>query len=282
MSMRRTWIWYFATPLIVLGCLLLAFLNASGQGFGVGYFLGTVFGHATLAAAWTAFGPLRWAWRLPLSLLWLAAVNAALAWNIFRMPGGPRELMIAIACCVFGQFLILQIPFWGLMAGYGLQLRYFEDSLQSPDPKELQFGIRELLVFTTIIAVLLGLGRVAVSLAPIYTPWMGPFVPIVAFFTVAAALMTAPLLLAALLPRLALPAVLLAILFVGIATLGEISLVESFQGDGQVAPEAIVSVNTFAVAWILTISSIVRLCGYRFARNFRGKTGALPPLATLT
>ena len=40
----------------------------------IGYFVGTLFGHATLAATWTAFGPLPLVWRLPLSIGWVAAL----------------------------------------------------------------------------------------------------------------------------------------------------------------------------------------------------------------
>src|SRR4029077_1497547 len=59
-SSRPNLIWFCATPLIVLGLLLLALLGPNGRSEYrvLGYFFGTVFGHTTLAAAWIAFGPL--------------------------------------------------------------------------------------------------------------------------------------------------------------------------------------------------------------------------------
>ena len=53
MDWHRNLLW-LAVPLIAVGFLLIVVLNPdNGEHVIVGYLIGTVFGHATLASAWT-------------------------------------------------------------------------------------------------------------------------------------------------------------------------------------------------------------------------------------
>ena len=264
---RRNHIWFCAGPLVVLGCLTVVVANPLGTGYvTLGYLFGTIFGHASLAAAWTAFGPLRLVWRLPLSLLWLLSLTAAVACNVW-LHGGPDEVTVTMAGCLVGQFALLQIPFWGLAVGYGLRLRHCEITGQSADRRELQFGIRELMLITTIAGVVLGLGRLAIAAAPSLAPQMGRETPIFIFLAAAAIVTSLPLVLAGLLPRLAVPAVIMAMVFIGLTTAAEMPLLGNFHtGPGPVTLH-IISINAFTAGWILCITAIVRISGYRLGRR---------------
>ena len=75
----------------------------------LGYFLGSLFAHATLAAAWTAFGPAPAIRRVPLSFVWVISLPAAIGINV-ALNGGPDDATIILGACLFGQWLLLQFP----------------------------------------------------------------------------------------------------------------------------------------------------------------------------
>jgi hypothetical protein len=269
---RRNLIWLCATPLIAVGLLLLAFApHRISEHLIIGYFFGTLFGHTTLAAAWTSFGPRPLLWRLPLSLVWLLALLVAFACNL-TLHGGPAvEIVLIVAACVAGQFLFLQLPFWGLALTSGRRLRYCEANSLRPDPRETQFGIRQLMIFTTIVAVVLGVGRFAVRYLSDSPRLQGEW-PIFVFLATAAIVMTLPLILAALLPRFAIPAVALVLLLIGLLTFWEVPLLERFHVGGGPDTLLVVFINSFTAAWVLSIVLIVRISGYRFGQP--GTSGA--------
>jgi hypothetical protein len=272
-SIRPNLIWYCAMPLIVSGLLLLVFMETSGVEYLVmGYLFGTLFGHTTLAAAWTAFGPLPLRKRLTLSLIWLLAIPVAMVCNV-SYGGGPDEAIVAMAACMVGQFVFLQLPFWGLIQRYRLQLQYCEAAAQKPDPHNIQFGIKELMIFTTIVALVLGVGRLAVTYLPPYLN-LRDITPVVIFLAVAAIVMTLPLILAALLPRFAIPAVGVVLILIGLFTAWEMPLLSRFYRGPGLDTQLLVAINGFTSAWILSVVLIVRISGYRF-----GKLGAGAALA---
>jgi hypothetical protein len=246
--------------------LLVLFLNPDhAEHFILGYLFGTIFGQASLAAAWTSFGPLPFLWRFPLSLLWLLALIVALACNI-GFHGGPAEVPVVVAACLAGQFLFLQLPFLGLALAGGLRLRYCETTSLRPDPREMQFGIRQLMIFTTIVAVVLGAGRFAVVKFSQYSDLHGEE-PVFIFLAVAAVLVTLPLFLAALLPRFAVPAVALVLLLAGLLTAWEVPLLRTVHGGPGPDTLHVVVINGFTSAWVLAIVLIVRVSGYRFGTS---------------
>ena len=273
MSDRRNLIWLCATPLIAAGLLLLVLLDGSNPGPVVpGYIWGTLFAHTTLAAAWTAFGPLPLLWRLPLSLLWLLALTAALACNLgvhASSANAPIEFVVVVAACLAAQFAFLQLPFWGLVLTYGMRLRYCEATSQPPDPRETQFGIRQLLIFTTIVAVVLGMGRFAVTYLPSFAG-NDDATPTLIFLAVVGIVVTLPLIIAALLPRFAVPAVGVVLVLIGLLTAYELPLLNKFKSGGIQDNLIFVYINGFTAAWILAVILIVRTSGYRF-----GKTGTI-------
>ncbi|HZN32880.1 MAG TPA: hypothetical protein VFB80_03645, partial [Pirellulaceae bacterium] len=215
------------SPIWLLNWLILAAVDPDGPGSGRGWeyvilgnLIGSMFAHGTLAAAWCAWGPGWLAARLPLSLAWIAASLGAVAINI-GINGGPGDAVPILAACMVAQWLLVQVPLWCIALGYGLQIRATDSRYSTPSRQDLQFGIRQLMILTAIVAVMLGLARFLVMwLGARWSNWGGDTVAFI-FLAAAAVIMTLPLLLAALLPRRALPATLVVLLLIAGATAAE-------------------------------------------------------------
>src|SRR5262245_42364286 len=126
MNPNRLLVLAFLLPLLVVSWLLIAILEPSGPSpydhILIGFIFGTMFGQATLASAWTAIGPLPLLWRLPLSLGWIASLVIAFLLNVAFHSPPSVEIALIMSICTVGQWLVVQIPFWGLAVGYGLRL----------------------------------------------------------------------------------------------------------------------------------------------------------------
>jgi hypothetical protein len=265
---RRHLVWILVGSLIAVGYLLLLVSNTGGFFPGhvrLGFLLGTCFGHTTLAAAWTALGPSPLIWRGPLSLLWVTLLVVAIVTTL----GGPTfDVATVLGGCLLGQWILVQIPLWGLVWGYGLRLRYRDEAHQTPDPRDRQFGVRQLMIVTAIVGVLLGVGRLAVTnLAAQFGAGLGVEMPAFIFLAVAAIVMTLPLLLAVLLPRLAVLATPVILILIVLATFWELALLRTIHGGPGPDERHLIWINAFTVAWILTITVVVRLSGYRFGTS---------------
>lgn len=265
---RRYRVFVWAAPLVVLGWLLIAFLDPDppgrlGEYIGLGYFFGSMFGQTTMASAWTAFGPAPLVWRLPLSFLWVVMLAVAIGINV-GLNGGPRDAIVVVGGCLIGQWFLVQLPLWGLAMGYGLRLRHRDDVSVTSDPRDRQFGIRQLLVITAIVAVVFGIGRLIVPNLH-FGSYDEP--AIVAFLAVAAIVITLPTLLASLLPRLALPASLLTLVLIGLATAWELPMFRSTGVGRMGGPDAMhfVWINAFTTIWVLALVLVARWNGYTLA-----------------
>jgi hypothetical protein len=259
-------------PVIVLALLLIASVRSEPRSkpleyVTIGVVFGTFFGQAILAAAWTALGPLRLIWRLPLSLAWLAASVGALAANISLFgPGGEREIVVVFGTVAFGQWLLAQMPLWGLAVGYGLRVRHASEAGPAQDRQQRQFGIRELLIVTTIVAVVLAIGRAIVAAAAstmVMEP--GPLF-IISFLAIAGIILILPLVLAALLPQHALAASLVMLMLIGLGTAAELPLLVALKPPpGGPGPEIwhFYAINGFQCVWVLAVIAALRRAGYR-------------------
>lgn len=261
-------IYVLVLPLVVFGCLLIALVGLEArhpvvQYLTIGFFLGSLFGHATLAAGWAALGPGWLLVRIPLSLVWVAGLIGAMLINLALHDGPDGELAI-IGVGLLGQWLIVQVPLWALVLFFGARLRHRSEERGTFDPKERQFGIRQLLLFTTLIAVLLAIGRLLVASLGKYFN-LGHEGPIFIFLAVAAIAMTLPVLLAALLRRWAVPATIGMLLLVGLAAAAEVPLLSKFHRG--VGPDIwhFFWINAFASLWIVVVSLVVQLSGYRLS-----------------
>jgi hypothetical protein len=265
---RRYRILLWALPALVVQWFGIAAIDPDGRTVSdyvsIGFFFGSFFGQATLAAAWTALGPGPIGWRIPLSAVWVTMLPVAIFINL-GLNHGPDDVMIIIGACVFAQWLVVQLPLWALAFGYGLRLRHVDDIDPTQDRSERQFGIRHLMIFTAIVGVIFGAGRLLIG-------WLGASyfaddeVPIFIFLAAAAVILTLPLLLAGLLPRRAIPAVLLVLALIGLATVWEVTLLRTVSGAATPGPDMwhFVWINVFTAATILAGVLILRSNGYGF------------------
>src|SRR5688572_1994798 len=107
-------IYYWTGGLILLSWISLALVDpdpapGSGKTLVLGYFLGSLFAHATLAAAWSALGPGLRSVRVPLSLVWVIALPVAIAINV-TIHGGPNDAAVDLGVFFFCQWALLQFP----------------------------------------------------------------------------------------------------------------------------------------------------------------------------
>lgn len=264
---------FWVTPLVILGLVLIAIVADMGPGhsglgyLAIGFLFGSIFGHATLASGWTALGPAPLLIRLPLSLIWVATIIGAMFIGMSN-DGQPLEVTVVISCGLVAQWLLVQLPLWGLVMFYGLRVRHKDELSQAFDPKERQFGIRQLLIFTTIVAIILGVGRSLITPVSKNFHIQGEAL-IFMFLAAAAILMTLPVLLAALLPRRSGLAIFGILVLIGLATLGEVSLLRIFDKGSGPDVWHFVWINAFASLWIVGICLVLQLNGYSLRSRWR-------------
>jgi len=265
---------FWVAPFILVNWLLIAVLDPDpGRGLSetisIGFFLGTLFAHAALAAAWTALGPGPLVWRLPLSLVWIFLLAVAIQINL-AINNGPTGGALVVGGCLFGEWLLLQIPLWTIALAFGAHIRH-NTKTQAFDPRERQFGIRQLIIVTTIVAVVFGSGRLIVPQMAEHMALTKGEGPIFVFLGVAAAILALPLMLAALMRQYALPSVLLVLTLIAIGTASEVPLLRLVGGGGP-GPKVqdFVAINFFTVSILLAVLAMVRLNGYSLTRIARG------------
>ncbi len=263
--------------LLIVGWLIvfLVWPEGPGEHLAIGLLLGTLFGHTTFAAAWTAFGPGPLILRLPLSIAVVATVLVAFSLNVRRHNQPNFGIEIVLALCLLGQWVLVQLPLWGLGFLYGIHLRHHSSESHPTLSGRRQFGIRQLLVATTIVAVILGLGRVLIAGRAMTTP--DTDIVIFAFLGGAAVVMSLPLLLAALVPRYAVQAVIGVALLIGVATLFELPLLQSLPNAGGPQTIDLIWINACTSAWILAFVVSARLCGYGLNVPVAGTKGVDKP-----
>ena len=266
MITRRYMVFLWLAPLLGMSWLTICILDPDpGRGvsetLGIGYFFGSMFAHTTLAAAWNAFGPGPLVWRLPLSQVWVAMLALGVGINV-GLNGGPEEAVLIVGGCFFLQWLLLQFPFWGLALGYGLRLQYIDD--EGANPREHQFQIRQLLIVTTIVAIVFGIGRAIIAATGEHINFRGE-APIFIFLAVAAIVLTLPLLLAVLMRSYWIPAVVVALVLIGLATAWEVPLLRLVHSGAGPKVQDFIAINGFTAAVMLAALTVVRLNGYSLA-----------------
>lgn len=232
------------------------------DGILLGYFIGSLSANVTLAAAWGAFGPGRLVWRLPLSVAWVLMQLVCVAVNVL-MELAPSNGLFLMGVLLGLQWLILQVPLWGISLGVGLGLRYGEAAPREAGQSEVRFGLRDLFILMGLVAVMLGVGRLLLPLVDIPD---GFHVIVFVFLGVAGVFLTLPLLVATLLPRRVLPGIGAAILFITAGTFAEWTLGELLQGAGP-GIEDFAVINAGASLVILLLAGAVRRCGYSLQRT---------------
>ena len=262
---------FILAPVLVFSWLLLALIDNRAPPtlyFFIGYMVGTLFAQPSLAAAWVALGPGPLLWRLPLSLCWTTALMIAyvLQASVHGHPSNPSEALM-VAAALFGQWLIVQVPLWGLRVVYGIRLRHTSDPPESA--RDRQFGIRQVMILTFIVAVVLGVCRWVVAETAVHFQdmnWSG--LAIITFLALAGIIMNFPLLVAALLPRYWLPAIGVVLVLIALGTWYELPLLMAVGGPGMTASNwLLIAINGFQAAWVLGVVALVRMGGYSIERG---------------
>jgi hypothetical protein len=256
----------------MLGWLLLAALHPSQlpapiQNAIGGCLLGTLFGQVSLAAGWCALGPLSLMSRLPLAFGWMGALVVALGFNIAfdGPPGGGLMILVIVGAALIVQWLLVQLPIWPLVALYGLRI-CSQGAAAAPNYlRDGQFGIRQLMILTITVALVLGIGRLALGgLKADDFRGVASGVAIFAFLAISATLISIPLITAALLPRKTLLAIGAALGLVVLTTIVEIPLMRRV-GWSPTEYDTVVWMNVSLSAWILGTLLLLRAGGYRLA-----------------
>lgn len=262
-----------AVALIVAGLTSIAIMPTRGGGgrtaleyLAVGSLFGLIFGHSVVASAWSALGPGPALIRIPLAVFWCLLVWIAVTINLTIWKNGPREeIMVVMGLCISGIWLVGQTPYWLLRAFGQLKIARRDQSSAAADAPP-QFGIGQLLIFTTIIALIFGAGRIAFSLFPVLETVRGGEAMVFFFLAVAAVLLSLPLVPAVLLPKYAASSTVICLLLIGLATTFEFPIYQQTL-SGRPGPQFMhfVWINAATAFWILVIGLVMRLGGYQLA-----------------
>ena len=265
----RVFLW--TAPVVLVNLVLLAIVptvptnnlieSMAQQALG-----GTVFAQTAIAATWAAFGPGPFMWRLPLSLTWLALLTVAIGISGVLHEGSSEDFVI-VGMLLLSQWLLLQFPLWAAAIGFGIQLRHADEIESESAASQTQFGIRQLMLVTAIVAVLLGIGRIAIPPVVEQEGFIQQVGPILVFLAVAEVAITFPLVLAALLRRRAFVGVMLALGLIVVVTICEIPLMRMASAGGSSSILQVVALNFGTVAWMVIVLSIVRSNGYSLTRT---------------
>ena len=121
--------------------------------------IGVQTGYFVLLGYWFALSQPRLSLRLVICFTVLLAVTFTFGCYVVRT-SGPESVIFVMACACSIQWLLAVVPGWLMRrAGWLLQTRF--DVTRTPAPK--QFHVRHLLVWTTGLAVLFDIARVAIQ-----------------------------------------------------------------------------------------------------------------------
>jgi hypothetical protein len=261
--------WRLLVPPLVLvgiGVLIVGFLWPDGpvRSFRIGLLLGTFFGHTSASAGWSSLGPGSVRLRVPLSLVWIGLLLGGL--TIQASIHGSLEVVGMIGACLLGQWILIQFPLLLLRWTHGLRLVHRDEQVPALTRGAAQFGIRQLMIFTTVVAIVLGIGRVLVPIWIQHYP-MGEFV-IFGLLGITIVVLTLPLVIASLLSKFSIPAVGGVLVLTAMATWWEATLFRTLRVGGP-GFDDFVRINVFTSAWLLAFAIHIRLCGYSLATAVR-------------
>jgi hypothetical protein len=246
---------------VACACMTLSITGVRGGGnrFLIGLAVGSCFAFTIVAATWTVLGPGSRKVRIPLASLLLLAMPTTL----FVREG--RNEPVSLLLCELAIFAI--VVGTGVLLRRLLRVRLRKSTTVQVEIAETsrtsQYGIRHLMFLTTIVAILLAIGRLA---TPYFIAHSGREFLVFAFLALAVCIICLPIVFSVLaLNRIFVPATITMFL-AGWATLGEYNLFQSLRMSG---PDWIdfVWVNTLTFLPVLLASLGLRLCGYRLVRQ---------------
>ena len=114
-------------------------------------FIGLLMVQILLSAVWTAMAPFSLLFRFGTGTL-AALFLLVCFYRVAYRDGGGHAVAISICLPILVQWFLLQVPLW--YARYrGWRIGTASSELQANERTEFQFGIKQLLVWTTVIAI---------------------------------------------------------------------------------------------------------------------------------
>lgn len=121
---------------------------------------GSVFSQMSLLAVYVALGPTRLAVRIP--AVGFLAVTSCMAFACYVVrTDGPVSIGLLTGSAMLMQWLAIQTPLWVVRLKRGWRLSTADRTTTESIRAETQFTIAQLLVWTTCVAALLGIGKYA-------------------------------------------------------------------------------------------------------------------------
>lgn len=261
----------FTLPITVLALVLLTSawivvypIEGPNTHLGIGFFLGSLFGHSMLISGWIALGPGGW-YRVPLALVWLLAFPCAFFFNtiLYGFNSGSGILWVSASMII----LLVQMLAWPMRFWLGLQIckPAYEQGGDSESFVSRQFGIQHLMIVTTVVAVIIGSGRL---LLPYLSHWLVSTheAAIFAFLIIAACIICIPLVFSALAMRKPVIPTLVLLAFTAFATYSELPLLASL-GMASGGPDwlHLTLINAFSLLPVVIVSVALRIGGYQLS-----------------
>jgi hypothetical protein len=250
----------------VLGWLLVAGLTGPLDVVPGGLLLGTIFGQVALSAAWVALGPLPLKWRWPLAATWQSCLTLAVGVNIASEDDAPLAILLVVGGAMLGQWLLMQALLWGIAIFAGFRIGDAKGGATIELPSDRQFGIRQLLLLTLLVAAVLGLGRLLLGgmRGDSFDNWSEVLL-IFGAIALAETLLSLPLIISPLLPRAVALACLGSLAVLALGTAGQTWLMDKLVPGGPTSGYWMYgSLNLAVAGWIVGCLLMLRWVGYRF------------------
>jgi hypothetical protein len=142
--------------LAILVCLSILLVRVQDDVYAA-IMIGFLFVQILIAAVWTVLAPVNLFFRIASGTSFVAFVCACLFRCAYR-DGGGLNIAVAITGAMIVQWLVYQIPLWYLR-WTGWQLQAPGQPIANRKKSDFQFGIRHLLIWTTIVGLFMGVAR---------------------------------------------------------------------------------------------------------------------------
>ena len=271
---RRTrWIilGLFLSTFFVFDVAVAAFGEVRGDEM-TSFVLGVVSAQITLLAVWTAWSPASVFVRVTSGLTLAALVSLCF---YFAIDHGPSEESAAISGALMLQWIAVQAPLWLIRIVFGWHVGCW-DEIDRSEANETQFGIRQLLVWTMLVAVALGITRIVLPDDVISELETDPrmYVAIISLLAVFNSLLALPIIWACFVKRQMLVWLVAAIGCCIVMSVAEIFAFRTAISE-SVDTEIFWYLNAVQFIGAYFTLIVVRLCGFRLVRRHCGAGGGL-------
>ncbi|MDX1925936.1 MAG: hypothetical protein SFV81_05435 [Pirellulaceae bacterium] len=239
----------------------------------IGFLFGALYGHSTLSSGWMVFGPGKWP-RYPLAFVWLIAIPSAFILNSLFSANLPASGFLWLSAGFI--FVLVQVLAWPMRYWWRLRICRTAQATQANGETVLshQFGIRELMILTTVVAIFLAGGPL---LLPLLRAFLGSGeFAVFAFLVVASVVICIPTIFSILAMRKPIVPTLILFVFVTIATYIELPLLSSL-GFPRGGPDRLhlILINVFSLLPIVIVCSMLRVAGYQLSSNRNQPQGSV-------